>query len=116
MYVPTPSAPPSPQVQDLGQRIATTVKNYLAENPGISSNDVSQAFTVARQLLRSELGGTSQQATMLLIAGLLGVLALGLVVALNFAGGWEPRIPMIGIAIGVIAIGAIAVAISKRGL
>ena len=113
MYVP---APPSPQAQDLGQRIASTVRTYLAENPGIGFTEVSQAFTVARQLLKPDLGGMSQQTAVVLISVILGMIALGLFVALNLAGGWSPEIPMVVVAIAIAAIGVVAVAISKKGL
>ena len=116
MYVPVQSPPPSAQAMDLGQRIVSTVRAYLADNPGIGSTDVAQAFTVARQLLRSEMGGLSQQKAILLIAVILGVLVLGLTVALNSGGIDSMRIPVVAIAAAVLGIAFVIVAFAKKGL
>ncbi len=116
MYIPTPTQtpPPSPQALDLGERIASTVRAYLAENPGIGGTDVTQAFVVARQLLKKELGGIPQQTVAILISVILGVLFLGLFVAGNFAGGWDPRFPMIAVAVVIVAVGVVFVALAKN--
>ena len=116
MYVPIQSSPPSAQAMDLGQRIASTVRSYLAENPSIGSTDVSQAFTVARQLLKPEMGGLSQQKMILLVVVILGVLALGLAVLLNSGGIDSSRIPMVAIAAAIMGIAFVIVAFSKKGL
>ena len=116
MYVPIQSQQASPQAHDLGQRIASTVRSYLAENPGLGSTDVSQAFTVARQLLSSELGGSSQQKMILLVVVLLGALALGLAVALNSGGIDSSRIPMVAIGAAIMGIAFVIAAFSKKGL
>lgn len=116
MYVPIQSQQASPQAHDLGQRIASTVRSYLAENPGIGSTDVAQAFVIARQLLRSEMGGLSQQKTILLIAVMLGILALGLAVALNLGGIDSTRVPMVAIGAAIVGIAFVIVAFSKKGL
>lgn len=115
MYVPISSSPPSAQAQDLGQRIASTVRGYLAENPGIGSTDVSQAFMVAQQQLRRELGGPSQQKLILLIAVMLGILALGLAVALNLGGIDTSRVPMVAIGATIVGIAFVILAFSKKG-
>jgi hypothetical protein len=114
MYVPIQSQQASPQAHDLGQRIASTVRSYLAENPGIGSTDVAQAFMVARQLLRSEMGGHSQQRTILLISVMLGSLALGLAVALNLGGIDPARVPMVAIGAAIVGIAFIIVVFSKK--
>jgi len=116
MYVPIHTPPASPQAQDLGQRIASTVRTYLAENPGIGSTDVSQALRVAKQLLQPEFGGFSQQKTIMLIVVMLGIMALGLAVALNFGGIDSARIPLVAIAAAVAGIAFVIVAFSKKGL
>jgi hypothetical protein len=116
MYVPIQSNPPSPQAQDLGQRIASTVSTYLAENPGVGSDDVGQAFSVARQHLRSELGGVSQKAAMMVVAGIIGLLFFVLAATLYLGGGPSPRFPMIAIAVAVFAIAAAVLVISRKGL
>ena len=116
MYVPVQSPPPSAQAMDLGQRIASTVRTYLAENPGIGSTDVSQAFMVAKQHLQPELGGLSQQKMILLVVVILGVLALGLAVVLNSGEIDSSRIPMVAIAAAIMGIAFVIVAFSKKGL
>ena len=116
MYVPVHSPPPSAQAQDLGQRIASTVRSYLADNPGIGSTDVAQAFTVARQLLRPDVGGLSQQKAIMLVAVLLGVLVLGLTVSFNFGGFDSSRIPVVAIAVAVLGIAFVIVAFAKKSL
>ena len=116
MYVPIQSSPPSAQAMDLGQRIASTVRSYLAENPSIGSTDVSQAFMVAKQLLRPEIGGLSRQKAILLVTAILGVLALGLAVALNSGGIDSSRIPVVAIAAAIMGIAFVIVAFSKKGV
>ena len=116
MIVPVHIPSPSPQAQNLGQRIATTVRTYLAENPGIGSTDVSQAFMVSKQLLQPEMGGLARQKSVLLITAILGMLALGLTFALNFGGFDGDRIPMIAIAAAVVGIAFVVFAFAKKGL
>jgi hypothetical protein len=117
MYIPTSTHVPQPsaQAQDLGQRIATTVRTYLAENPGVGSTDVAQAFMVAREQLRAEAGGVSRQAMILVVAALLGVLALGVLFALNVPGGLNPRIPTIVVGLVVVAIAVLVFAVANKG-
>ena len=114
MYVPIGSQTPSAQAMDLGQRIADTVRSYLANNPGIGAGDVTQAFGVARQLLRDELGGVAPQTVAIILAAMMGVLVLGIFVALQLNGGWDTRFPAISIAIVVIAIGGLVAAIARN--
>lgn len=118
MVIPTSTHIPQPsaQAQDLGQRIASVVRGYLTENPGVRSTDVSQAFMVARQLIRSDLGGIGHRAAMLVIVGIVTVLFFGIAVSLYLRGGFDMRFPMIAIAIAIAIIGAISVVISKKGL
>jgi hypothetical protein len=114
MYVPVQNPPPSPQAQDLGQRIASTVRVYLAENPGIGKIEVIQAFQVARQLLRSELGGLSSHAAVV-IGVLVGLMVLGVVFSLYLGGGAaDPRVPLIAMAAVVLAIGGMVAVIAGR--
>ena len=105
----------SPQAQDLGQRIAATVRTYLAENPGIGAAEVSQAFMVARQLLRRELGGVSARAVAVVVAAMLGVLVFGLAATLYLNGGPSFRIPIVTIGIFIVAIAAMVLVIARRG-
>ena len=118
MYIPTAThvPQPSPQAQDLGQRIATTVRSYLAENPGVGATNVTQAFMVAKQLLRPEMGGISQQKKFLLVTAILGVLALGLAVTLNAGGIDSSRIPFVAIAAAIVGIAFVIFAFSRKGL
>ena len=116
MIVPVHIPSPSPQEQDLGQRIATTVRTYLAENPGIGSTDVSQAFMVSKQLIQPEMGGLSQQKIIRMVTVILGMLALGLTFALNFGGFDSDQIPVIAIAAAVIGIAFVVVAFARKGL
>lgn len=118
MYIPTTTHIPQPsaQAQDLGQRIASVVRGYLAENPGVKSTDVSQAFMVARQLIRSDLGGIGNRAAILVIVGIISVLFFGLGVALYLGGGFDMRFPMIAIVVALIAIAAVVTAIAKKSV
>lgn len=114
MYVPAQSPPPSPQAMDLGQRIAAVVRAYLAENPGVGSTDVVQAFAVARRMLRSELGVAGSRTLILLLSGLavLGVVTAS--VLLERTGDLGPRLPSITLGIAILAVAAVVAAIAKR--
>ena len=118
MYIPTATHIPQPSAQalDLGQRISMTVRAYLSENPGVTSTDVAQAFTVARQMLRSDLGGIGNRAIALVVAGLIGVLCFGVAAALYLGGGFDARFPMIVFVIALISIIAVVAAMmTNRG-
>lgn len=112
MYIPTVTHTPQPSAQalDLGQRISATVRAYLSENPGVTSTDVSQAFMVARQMLRSDLGGIGNRAVALVVAGLIGVLCFGVAAALYLGGGFDARFPMIVFVVALISIIAVVAA------
>jgi hypothetical protein len=115
MYVPSNGhvSMPSAQAQDLGQRIASVVRSYLSDNPGVGATDVLQAFTVARRLLHGELGGVAAQKLAVLLSLAVGALVLGLFVALRLNGGWDPRFPLISVAVIAIAIGGLVIAIAR---
>jgi hypothetical protein len=112
MYIPssTHTAQPSAQALDLGQRITTTVRAYLSDNPGVRPTDVAQAFMVARQMLRSDLGGIGNRAIALVVAGLIGVLCFGVAAALYLGGGFDARFPMIVFVIALLSIIAVVAA------
>jgi len=116
MFVPIQTPQPSAQALDLGQRIAATVRAYLTDNPGVGSPDVTQAFTVARDLLRSELGGAASQMVILLTVALIGLGVLGVILFLYLNGGGSPRIPMVTMAVAVVGIAAVVMAIAKKYL
>jgi hypothetical protein len=112
MWVPvvvTPP-PPSPEAQELGQRIANLVREHQAGRGRMSGRDVLQSFQVARTLLRSEIGG-SPAAPGVLVALLLGLLALGAGALFFFSKGGGAPIPAIGLLILVIGVGAALVAL-----
>lgn len=117
MYIPTSThvPQPSPQAQDLGQRIATVIRSYLTENPGVRSTDVSQAFMVARQLIRSDVGGIGHRAALLVIVGLITVLFFGVAAALYLGGGFDMRTPMLAIVVALIIIAAVVAALAHKG-
>jgi hypothetical protein len=52
-----PPAPPSPEVEDLGMRIADLVRTYRETRPQMSRHEVRQALGVAHRALHNELGG-----------------------------------------------------------
>jgi hypothetical protein len=114
MYVPAQSPPPSAQAMDLGQRITDVVRQYLAENPGVGSTDVTQAFAVARRSLRSELGVRGSRVLILLLVGLavLGVVTAS--VLLEISGDLDARLPSITLGIAILAVAAVAAAVAKR--
>lgn len=114
MYVPVQQPIPSPQAMELGHRIASLVRAHLAENPGIGSADVAQAFTVARELLRSELGSATSRTLILLMAGLVALGVVGAVMLLSATGNLDPRLPSIVIAVAVLAIVAAVAVMSKQ--
>ena len=118
MYIPTTThtAQPSAQALDLGKRITTTVRAYLTDNPGVTSTDVAQAFMIARQMLRSDLGGIGNRAVALIVVGLIGVLCFGVAAALYLGGGFDARFPMIVFAVALISIIAVVAAMmTNRG-
>jgi len=112
MHIPTVIhiPPPSAQGFDLGQRISATVRAYLSDNPGVTSTDVSQAFSVARQMLRSDLGGFGKRAISLVVIGLISVLCFFVAVALYLGGGFDARSPMIVFVIALLSIIAVVAA------
>jgi hypothetical protein len=115
MIVPVvPPPPPSPRAQELGHRLAQVVRDYTVEQPRVSGRDVQQAFMVARQQLRPEMGGS--RATVALVVALM-VLLLGLLVAFFVGRGGgaatgSPTIWMIIVGIGLVAV--VAIKLSRR--
>lgn len=116
MYIPTHihTPLPSPQAQDLGHRIASVVRGYLTDNPGVGSTDVTQAFMVARQLLRADLGGVGQRAAILVVTGIIGLLFFILAATLYLGGGFDARFPAIILVIAVMVIAALVALATRR--
>ncbi len=101
MYVPVIPPSPSAEAKELGGLIAQVVQDYRAANPEMSSEDVRQALTVARE----EVCTGSRCATRLvafLIAGL-AALALGLLFFFKKSAGGGPPIGMAWVGIAAVA-------------
>ncbi len=85
VYIPNvpivPAAPPSPEAQDLGLKIAELVRLMRQENPNIGAADIRQGLQLAAQNLRPEIGGTRVAIVLLAVAGVVGVTVLGLFLA-----------------------------------
>jgi hypothetical protein len=109
MFVPVVvPPPPSAQAQDLGQRIAGLVREYRTQNPGVGRTDIEQAFTVARELVRKELGGlvAGKALAVMLILGL-AALTAGLVFYMRAAQ--MPQFVPVLIVILLVVVGVVAV-------
>ncbi len=76
-----PAAPPSPEAQDLGLKIAELVRLMRQENSNIGAADIRQGLQLAAQNLRPEIGGPRVAIVLLAVAGVVGVTVLGLFLA-----------------------------------
>ena len=76
-----PQAPPSPEAQDLGLKIAELVRLMRQENPKIGPAAIRQGLQLAAQNLRPEIGGSGGAIVALAVAGVVGVTVLGLFLA-----------------------------------
>lgn len=87
MYVPTPPTTASPRVRELAHRIVEVVRNFRQNYPDLTGSEISQALTLARTEIRSEVGGlTPQKLIAVLVAGLL-VLGLALMLYVSRSAG-----------------------------
>jgi hypothetical protein len=99
---------------DLGQRIAATVRGYLVDNPGTANTDVIQAFRVARELLRTELGQAHSRTVIVLLATITGLGLFASLALLFLDGELSSRIPAIAVAVVVLAVAAMIAAVVRR--
>ncbi len=76
-----PAAPPSPEAQDLGLKIAELVRLMRQENPKIGPAAIRQGLQLAAQNLLPEIGGSGGSIVALAVAGVVGVTVLGLFLA-----------------------------------
>jgi len=110
MYIPSSSLPPSPQAQELGQKIAQIVREYSESNPGLSVRDVSQAFTVAKEVLGAGPGGIGKN-VYIALGVLIGLVVLGVFFGL-YALRDSTQIPIVAVvAVLVLVLGLVAVMI-----
>jgi hypothetical protein len=103
-FVPfVPSPPPSPQAEELGQRLAEVIEQYRQQHPDLGRAEVLQATRLA--LARS--GGEPAAARSALVVAI-GVSALfGVFAALAANGGRCPAsapVLMIGVAVAVVLV------------
>jgi hypothetical protein len=79
MYV--PSQPPqhaSPRARELGNRIASLIKEFKHSYPDTSASDIYNGMRIAEANLKSELGGTLAARKLILVSLLISLLlALG---------------------------------------
>jgi hypothetical protein len=111
MIIPThvPSQPPSPRVQELGQKIALAISEFQQRNPDLSAEEVR----AAAQLATSQVDVPRGTPARLLGAAAGGVVAVGLAVWLaRGSPGGHPSLLMIGAL--VVAVVAVIAAVSRR--
>ncbi len=110
-----PAAPPSPEAQDLGLKIAELVRLMRQENPKIGPAAIRQGLQLAAQNLRPEIGGSGGAIVALAVAGVVGVTVLGLFLA---KGGmdrpWSMATVIFWIIGGIVAAVCVVLAIKLR--
>ena len=111
MIIPShaPSQPPSPRVQELGQRIALAISEYQQRNPDLSAEEVR----AAAQLATSQVDAPSGAPARWLAAVIAGMVAVGLGAWL--AGGspnGHPPLLMAGAL--VVAVVAVIAVVNRR--
>lgn len=118
MFVPVSQPPhkrPSPEARILSQRIDSLVRDFLANNPGMTEKEVLQALELLRQQHQRVGGGTMRPEVAGIFGGLLVALGLGVFVFLRTgAGDQAPPIPwaLVALVIGLIAV--LGVLVAKR--
>jgi hypothetical protein len=110
MIIPTyaPSQPPSPRVQELGQKIALAISEFQQRNPDLSAEEVR----AAAQLATNQVGAPRGAPTRALAAVVAAVAAVGLGVMLK-TGSPGSHPPLLTIAALVVA-GVAVIAVVKN--
>jgi VIT1/CCC1 family predicted Fe2+/Mn2+ transporter len=111
MYVPVTSSPPSPQAQELGERLFRLTEEYLEAQPGLSQHEVSQAFELARSRLRPGAGARTSLWIVLVGLGATVGAALMVLFARGTPGNW-PVLAVV-VAVGLVALGVAALAAAR---
>ena len=110
MYVPVSQPQPSPEAQDLGEKLVHLVREFRAGHPTVSQEEIEQAFHLARTRTRSE-GGGSRTLLRVVAAGLIGLAVLGAAVFLYLGQGGGAELPPIAVATVALAIVSVGVAV-----
>jgi hypothetical protein len=105
----TSSQPPSPRVQELGQRIALAIAEFQQRNPDLSAEEVRAAAQLATQQVDAPRG-VPRRALAAAGAGVVAV-GLGTWLATGPAGG---HLPLGAIAAGLAAVVAIIAVANRR--
>jgi uncharacterized membrane protein YedE/YeeE len=111
MIIPThvPSQPPSPRVQELGQKIALAISEFQQRNPDLSAEEVRAAAQLATSQVDASRGNPAR-ALAAVVAGAVAV-GLGAWLARGSAGGHPSLLTMGALALVVVAVIA---AVSRR--
>jgi len=105
----TSSQPPSPRVQELGQRIALAIAEYQQRNPDLSAEEVRAAAQLATQQVDTPQG-VPTRAVAAATAGIVAV-GLGAWLATGSAGS---HLPLGAIVAGLAAVVAIIAVVNRR--
>jgi hypothetical protein len=102
----TSSQPPSPRVQELGQRIALAIAEFQQRNPDLTAEEVRAAAQLATQQVDAPRGVRKNAAA----AAAVGVAAVGLGawLATGSAGGHLPLATIGGLIAALVVVFAVA--------
>ena len=105
----TSSQPPSPRVQELGQRIALAIAEFQQRNPDLSAQEIREAAQLATNQVDAPRGAPAR----VVAAVVAGVAAVGLGAYLQVgSSGSHP--PLVAIAAVVVAVVAVIALVKNR--
>ena len=106
------STPPSPEAEELAQHLVEAVEQYRETRPELVDGDVDTALRLARDTLSPR--GVTRVTRNLIIAILIGLLAVGLIFSIvAYRGGLGPIVAVFVLIVAV-AVAVLAMAMSER--
>lgn len=106
--------PLSPRGRDLGEHLATSIREFQRQYPGTSDDDLRGALRHAGQMTGLRPRGKDRQA-LAVVAGLVAAfLGVGLFLRQGAGGADATAVPWVGVAVALGAIGAILGAVLAR--
>lgn len=104
--------PPCPEAQELAQHLVEAVEQYREACPELADSDVDTALRLARDILSPR--GVTRVTRNLIVAILIGLLAVGLVFSVvAYRSGMGPIVAVLVLIVAV-AVAVLAMAMSER--
>jgi len=105
----TSSQPPSPRVQELGQKIALAISEFQQRNPDLSAEEVRAAAELATNQVDAPRGARTR--VLAVMVGAVAAVGLGAWLA---GGSPSGHPPLVAIGALIVAVGIVAAVVSRR--